>query len=192
MMDYESMLSGTRWQILDLLSEGRLSPLELSLKLKTTLANVSQQLRLLHMAGLVKTQKISQRDKGKPRLLYSIADDFGYLVLASPGAARKTMLSLSLHQKLTMAVWSVAPADLHAASSSFLSRLEDYAPKVEAVYFSKKFDELVIVTDAKELKKLDGQSVSARCVCRVIEPSAYKAKADTIHFLHKRTEVMQA
>ena len=55
-MEIESLFSSTRWEILELLSKEKLSPIELSLKINTTSANISQQLRLLELAGLVKSE----------------------------------------------------------------------------------------------------------------------------------------
>ncbi|MEK6968655.1 MAG: ArsR family transcriptional regulator [Nanoarchaeota archaeon] len=190
-MEYEPLLTGTRWQILELLSEKRQSPLEISIRIKTTLANVSQQLRLLEVAGLVKTEKLRQRDKGKPRILYSIADDFGYIVLAAPGSARKSLLSLTFHQKLTLSLWHVAPSDLHGPAGAFLTKFDEYSQRIDAIYFSKKFDELCIVTDAKELKKLDGQSITSKCISKILDLKDIRQKTDSIILLHKRTEVLQ-
>ncbi|MEM2139161.1 MAG: ArsR family transcriptional regulator [Candidatus Woesearchaeota archaeon] len=78
-MEFETLFSSTRWEILKTLSEKKLSPIELADKLKTTSANISQQLRLLELAGLIKSEKLSNSDKGKPRIVYSLAGDFSFI-----------------------------------------------------------------------------------------------------------------
>ena len=75
-MELEPMFTEQKWNILKCLSEEKYSPLQLAEKLDTTMANISQQLRLLEAANLVKKKKIKNRDKGKPRTLFSLTDDY--------------------------------------------------------------------------------------------------------------------
>ncbi|HIH23981.1 TPA: helix-turn-helix transcriptional regulator, partial [Candidatus Woesearchaeota archaeon] len=72
-MDHETLFTATKWEILKQLETGERSPVELAKAMQSSIANVSQQLRLLEMAGLVTSRRISNRDKDKPRILYSIA-----------------------------------------------------------------------------------------------------------------------
>ena len=51
-MDQETLYTATKWDILKLLEGQQLSPIEISKIAGSSLANVSQQLRLLEMAGL--------------------------------------------------------------------------------------------------------------------------------------------
>ena len=62
-MDLETLLTNTKWEIIELLSKESLSPLELSKKLNTTIANISQQLRLLETANLIKKQKTRSEER---------------------------------------------------------------------------------------------------------------------------------
>lgn len=58
----ENELAGSKWQILQALSTSSLSPKQMADKLGTTIANVSQQLRLLEAKGYLKKERT---DKGK-------------------------------------------------------------------------------------------------------------------------------
>ena len=49
-MDLETLLTSTKWDILEMIAKKPMSPIELSKILNTTIANISQQLRLLQKA----------------------------------------------------------------------------------------------------------------------------------------------
>ena len=65
-MELEGLFSGTKWDILRLIAKEPRNPLELARVLGTSIANISQQLRLLEAAGLVRKEKVSNRERGKP------------------------------------------------------------------------------------------------------------------------------
>ena len=56
------MFTEQKWNILQCLSKDKFSPIQLAEKLNTTMANISQQLRLLEAANLVKKEKISLKE----------------------------------------------------------------------------------------------------------------------------------
>ena len=74
-MDQETLYTAAKWDILQHLADRKLSPIELSRLTGGSLANISQQLRLLDMAGIVQSERVSNRDRGQPRVLYSLAQD---------------------------------------------------------------------------------------------------------------------
>jgi predicted transcriptional regulator len=79
-MEQETLFTASKWEILKLLESGPLSPIELASLSRTSVANVSQQLRLLEIAGLVTSERVPNRDKGQPRILYSIAGNSCYMI----------------------------------------------------------------------------------------------------------------
>jgi len=99
-----SLLTGTKWEILQLLAKKKQSPSELAKKLKTTIANVSTQLRLLQTAGLIKSEKV-RLGKGKPRTVYSIADKFAFIVLLADGIAKAEQIKLTTDQLKVLKKW---------------------------------------------------------------------------------------
>ena len=82
-MEQETLFTASKWDILKILSSGSKSPLQLAKLSNTSVANISQQLRLLEMAGLVQSKRISNRDKGQPRLLYSLAGNHSFLIAST-------------------------------------------------------------------------------------------------------------
>jgi len=105
-MDLETLLTGIKWEIIEEISKNPCSPSELAKKLNTTVANISQQLRLLQTAGLTKRKKISQLKPGKPRTQFSLADDFAVVIVAAPGLTRKKLIRLDAEQKKTLKKWT--------------------------------------------------------------------------------------
>jgi DNA-binding transcriptional ArsR family regulator len=114
-MDHETLFTATKWDILKLLEQGPKSPLEISKGLGGSLANVSQQLRLLEMAGVVKAKRVVNRDKDKPRMLYSIAGNMSYLIATSDGFVDKKQVSLSDRNKVILRIWFLEDQHLRYA-----------------------------------------------------------------------------
>ena len=98
-MDLETLLTGTKWEIIEILSTRPSSPSELAKNLQTTIANISQQLRLLQTAGLVKKQRTGSAKPGKPRMLFSLSDNYAFITVLSKGFAKKKLIKISQKQK---------------------------------------------------------------------------------------------
>ncbi|MBU0472258.1 MAG: nickel-dependent hydrogenase large subunit, partial [Nanoarchaeota archaeon] len=90
-MDQETLFTGSKWDILKLLEQKKMSPIELANASGTSTANISQQLRFLEIAGIVKSERISNRDKGQPRILYSLAGNSSFLISVAPGFVNKKL-----------------------------------------------------------------------------------------------------
>ena len=104
-MELETLLTGSKWEIIELLSKENLSPMELAKKLNTSIANISSQLRLLQTAGLVNRKKTGAAGAGKPRTLFSISDDFCFISVFSKDFAKKKLLRLKKEQKEILKKW---------------------------------------------------------------------------------------
>ena len=98
-MELETLLTGTKWEIIELLSAKPSSPSEISEKLQTTIANISQQLRLLQTAGLVSRKRTGTGKPGKPRMMFSLSDDFAFLTIISKGLVKKKLIKINPRQK---------------------------------------------------------------------------------------------
>lgn len=105
LMELETLFTASKWDILQLLSENNYSPLELSERSNTSLANISQQLKLLEMAGLVTSKRLPNRDKGQPRLKYELKDDQSYLIATANNFVQKKMFKLSPYNKIILQIW---------------------------------------------------------------------------------------
>ncbi len=104
-MDLETLLTGSKWEIIELLAKEKLSPIELAKRLNTTIANISSQLRLLQAAGLVQKEKTGSAGAGKPRTLFSLSDNYGFIIVFSKDFAKKKLLRLTKEQKEILKRW---------------------------------------------------------------------------------------
>ena len=98
-MELETLLTGTKWEIIDILTNKPSSPLELAKKLNTTIANISQQLRLLQTANLIKKKKTGSARPGKPRVLFSLSEDYAFITVMSKSFAKKKLIKINQKQK---------------------------------------------------------------------------------------------
>ena len=98
-MDIETLLTGTKWEIIELLSKEAISPMDLATKTNTTIANISQQLRLLQTAGLITKKRTGFGRPGKPRMLFSLAEDYALITIMSKGLAKKKLVRINQKQK---------------------------------------------------------------------------------------------
>lgn len=151
-MDYESLFAQTRWQILGILAEQPLSPLELAQKINSTISHVSQQLKFLEATGLVKKQKIVNRDKGKPRMAFSLAGDFVHLSLLIKGLAQKRLLTLTEHHKAILKIWMLENARIHKHVERFYWDAEEHLPEIKALAADWMGNLYIVVDDQDKMK----------------------------------------
>ena len=105
MIDKESLFTSAKWSILKSLETGEKSPLELARTTKTSVSNISQSLRFLELANIVKSERISNRDKGQPRVIYSLLQDYSYIIVTSKNFVEKKLLKLNKHKKTMLRIW---------------------------------------------------------------------------------------
>jgi len=134
-MEHEQLFTATKWDILKILEQGPRSPLELSKVLHSSLANVSQQLRLLEMAGLVKTSKVSNRDKDMPRVLYRLAGNLSYMIATSDNFVDKKFLQLSECNKIILRIWFLDDQNLRYALEKAFWAIEPHLASVELLSY---------------------------------------------------------
>jgi len=102
---FSILILGGPGSSIEILAKQPSSPTELAKKLNTTVANVSQQLRLLQTAGLTKRKRISQLKPGKPRTQFSLSDDYALIIIISPDFAKKKLIRLTSEQKKAVKKW---------------------------------------------------------------------------------------
>jgi predicted transcriptional regulator len=140
-MDYGQLFTAAKWEILENLSKRSMSPLELSTKVSTSMANISQSLRLLEMAGIVKSKRVPNRDKGQPRIVYSIVKDVVFPLVISKGFAAKDLIDLEPHRKALVRAWYFPIKKYQAPIEKFLWEIEpqfNEAEKISLVEYNDK------------------------------------------------------
>jgi len=154
-MEIETLFTISKWEILTHLAAGKYSPLELSRKINTSMANVSQQLRLLEFAGLVRKEKLSQREAGKPRTLYFRAKDVSHLVLLANRVAEKRLLTLTEHHKAIIRIWMIEDTSAHYFVERFYRKIEHLLDQLKAILIDSSRPDIIayLIADSKDLDK---------------------------------------
>ena len=155
-MEQETLFTSSKWDILKCLEAGKKSPIDLARDARTSVANISQQLRLLELAGFVRSERVSNRDKGLPRVLYSLSDNYSYLVLSSPGFVNKKFMKLQEFQKMVLRLWFVDNVSLHYYLEKYFWSVERFLDRVD--FFGFDFSDtnnikVIILSENSDVKK---------------------------------------
>lgn len=135
-MEHESLYTAAKWDILKVLERGPRSPLEISNELNASLANVSQQIRLLELAGILTSERVPNRDKGQPRVLYRIAGDLAYAIATSGDFVDKKLLKLSEMNKIVLRAWFIDDPAVRHALEKALWAIEPKLAKVRVLAYT--------------------------------------------------------
>jgi len=147
------LLASPRWEILQMIAEKPVSPVELAEKLGTTVSYISQQMRLLEVAGLVKKERTGAVERGKPRTLFSISDELAYFVLLAKGLSSKKLIKTQAYHKNILRIWSVEDVSLHLYLERLYWKLYD-SEEVEGIFIEPHSPYRIIVdTKSKKLKQ---------------------------------------
>lgn len=127
-MERETLFTATKWEILKLLEEKPHSPTDLANALGSSLGNVSQQLRLLELAGIVTAERVSNRDKGQPRILYKLAGNLSYMIATSDNFVDKKIVQLSPRNKAVLRIWFLEDPGVRYALEKAFWEIESLQP----------------------------------------------------------------
>ncbi|MFH1505727.1 MAG: ArsR family transcriptional regulator [archaeon] len=155
-MEQETLFTGSKWNILQALSRGKRSPFELAEESKTSVANISQQLRLLEIAGLIKSERIPNREKGQPRVLYSLAKECSFLIAIASGLVEKQFFDLSLANKLVLKIWFFPEASQRYYLEKGFWQFEEHLDKIDSLLVDlQHYDKInmIVASDNAALKK---------------------------------------
>lgn len=150
-MDYETLFTSAKWDILKSLSHSKKSPIELAEQAKTSVSNISQSLRFLELAGIVKSERIGNRDKGQPRVVYSLSAESAYIILTSKNAVNKKAVQIDDHKKMLLQIWFYENESIHAFLESAVLSIEDSIDDIEGIFLDRNsLSELKIAVIMKE------------------------------------------
>lgn len=133
-MDFDLFLTSPRWEILQIIAIKPSSPVEIAEKLNTTVSYVSQQLKLLDAANLLKREKTGAVLKGKPRTLFSLANELSYITLLTKQISEKKLIPLTPHHKRILNIWLLKDSSFHYYIEKFYWKLEEDLEDIEAIF----------------------------------------------------------
>lgn len=150
-MDYETLFTSAKWDILKSLSSSKKSPIELAEQANTSISNISQSLRFLELAGIVKSERLSNRDKGQPRVVYSLATESAYIIITSKNAVNKKTVNIDEHKKMLLNIWFYENEHIHSFLENAVSQLEESLDDIQGIFLDKtSLSELKIAVVMKE------------------------------------------
>ena len=88
------------------------------------------------MAGVVNSKRISNRDKDKPRLLYSIAGNLSYVIATSDNFVDKKLVSLSAHNKVILKIWFLDDPEVRYALEKVFWQIEPHFASLNKLCFA--------------------------------------------------------
>jgi len=134
-LEQETLFTAVKWDILKTISTKKSSPIELAEIHQTSLSNISQSLRFLELAGLVTSERVANRDKGLPRVVYSLTKDAAYIIAFSKSFADKRMIELDDRKKAYLRSWFYENTSLHYFLEKAIQALEEDLNSLEGIYF---------------------------------------------------------
>jgi len=127
-MDVGSLLSGTKWQLIELIAQSPKSPNELARQLKTSIANVSIQLRVLEFASIVSKTKVTRPIAGGPRILYSLKKDIFLVTGASKNIQVRRALQMNSQKEYILATWQLPESLQQPLLTLFFCEAQVFTP----------------------------------------------------------------
>ncbi len=174
-MDIESFLTSSKWDILTELSKNQKSPLELAKIFNTSVANMSQQLKLMEATGVISKIKIPNKDKGKPRIRYYIKDETYYLLRLGKSFAVKQTIKPEPCVAFTLNAISKLPKkDHHFMLKFFWGNVDLLADSSVGVFKNtdKSLELFVVSEKLEEVRKrisnvdiANNQGLTKRMIC---------------------------
>lgn len=154
-MELDSLFSTPRWKILEILARTRSSPLELSKLMNTSIAYISQQLKLLEASGIVLKERTRAVEKGKARNLYYLSNELVHFTALLKDHPTRKSLILSEHQKIVIKIWLLVDAKFSYFVEKLFWNIEEDLEEVSAILLENSFSKVnvIIISDSKKLKQ---------------------------------------
>lgn len=195
-MDYGALLTESKWNIIRNLSETEQTPTELAEKTNTSLANISQQLRLLEAYGIViKERRGSMKKPGKPRTIFSLGKEINHIISISNFGAVKKNLELDYFQKAILNILLVNKGLSYYLEKFFIEK-DEVIKKCDAIGLIPTQDEkieLLLITDHvqnirdkysnQDIENLEGEKKTIICWTHSIKEIEEGIKSKNEHFI---------
>jgi predicted DNA-binding protein YlxM (UPF0122 family) len=156
-MEFEELLTKSKWSILKELAKGDKSAVEIAKKAGQSIANISQQLALLEAYNMVKKAKQEprqdkQKKAGKPKTPYCLNQELLVMSLLKPGLAEKRVVKLrdtDDYHRLLFGSFFMLSSEEHYCLMKFITD-SDMVKKAESIGYlssNEKEIELFIITE---------------------------------------------
>ncbi|MBC8495869.1 winged helix-turn-helix transcriptional regulator [archaeon] len=182
-MDHGELLTESKWRIIKELANQNQTPTDLAKKAGTSLANVSQQLRLLEAYGLVKREgKVNNNVPGKPKTTFSLGKEVIHITFVSEHLSTKKDLDLDFIQKAIINLWLSVKKDEVYFLEKFFVLNEELIKKCHTIAVVKseteQIDLMLITPHVQEIRdkysnakitNIEGKTKNIVCWTHTIE-----------------------
>lgn len=160
-MIYGSLLGEKRWEILESISISPASPTEIAEKIGTTVSYISQQLKLLEVAGLIKKTKTGLSEKGKPRNIYHLSEEFIHISSLENGFACQKNIKVNSHRKALLNIWSLNEESIQESVEKIYSKLKSDLQSISAIFaVQNETTKIIISTSSSAVQEKAKQIIS--------------------------------
>ena len=152
-MDIDLLTSKAKWAVLEIIAKKEASPLEIARQLKTSVANISTQLRYLELAGIVKKRRILNAQANMPRIMYSLNKNLFLAMAVGDKFHTRRLIDLDLDKEMLLRFWQL-PKSLHGPLLHLYVKYPAIFGETHSVYYSEHGDsvvKLILVNDKKPL-----------------------------------------
>lgn len=181
-MEQETLFTSAKWNILKALALEKKSPLELAEIANTSMSNISQSLRFLEIANIVKSERISNRDKGQPRVIYSLAKDNAYMIVTAEGFVEKKLIEIDEHKKTMIRIWLYKDQDKHKELEQAYTALKENIENIDAIYIEENTDLTLRIIYKKESEKTP--NTTSKITYKKITPDEVKKTPEKYYTLY--------
>lgn len=197
-MEIASLLTDSKWSIVKELTKGAISPTELAKKTHTSIANISQQLKLLEAYGLVKREKVLNGDNqpGKPKSYYKLTKDIIEMTFITKNLAVRKSMEPNYFMKAIITSCIQLKGDDCFLLQKFMFINEEVIQKCEAigvVKISNESIDLLLITNHideirqkyinQTLKTLEGKEKKIVCWTHNMQELEQGIKTKEQHFM---------
>ncbi|MFT4312190.1 MAG: ArsR/SmtB family transcription factor [Candidatus Woesearchaeota archaeon] len=152
-MEAQMVVSDTKWDIIARLAKNESSPTELSAQLKTSVAHISMQLRLLEASGIVQKRRVSNSKAGKPRLLYQLTKDVFFVSAASKLIQYRSYFDFDIDKQVIARIWQL-PKLVQGPLIAFYYRYAGLFTQENEIYLVEYGDAVCRIIISNEKKPL--------------------------------------
>lgn len=174
----ENEIAGSKWQILKILSKNPQTPKQLAEKLGTTIANMSQQLKLLEAYGFLKKTRTDKGPNSRKvkdlRIMYTLVKGKTWLINVTPGSVKRKELKQTTEISLLVNILLLDLKEEHPFVLNFFlnNPLVEYIDSAYYLKSEKTEINLLIITKKLEHFRESKSSLKVK----------YKSEEKTIRF----------
>ena len=150
-MEYEILLNNARWDIIKSISKRRSSATEIAKNIKSSLPNISQQIKLLEAYDILEYTKDQKKTIGKPRRLYQLKREFCQLTFARHGFAERRFFTPDSYHTLLLNILFLPNLQDHVYLHKLLLENEEVTKHCSIAFLKSNEHEIELFLITEEI-----------------------------------------